>query len=81
MSDIRTQIVAIVLDTCSKRPPDLSDAKRSFADCGLDSLDVTTVLMEAERVFDITIPDADLNNIDSIAALEDYIARQKQGRE
>ncbi len=77
MSAYRQRITEIVKDACSKRPPDLSDPNRSFADSGMDSLDVTTVLMEAEEAFDIKIPDADLNAIDSIVALERYIAAQK----
>ena len=77
MSDIRDKIVAIILDACSKRPPDLSDPSRSFVDSGLDSLDVTTVLMEAEETFNIKIPDSDLNSIGSILALEAYIQKQK----
>ena len=79
MSAYRQRIVAIIRDACSKRPPDLSDPSRSFLDSGMDSLDVTTVLMEAEDVFDIKIPDADLNSINSIVALEGYIAAQKDG--
>ncbi len=73
----RKQIIEIIKDACSKRPPDLSDPAKSFIDSGMDSLDVTTVLMEAEEAFDIKIPDADLNAIDSIVALESYIAAQK----
>ena len=79
MTEVQMKIVAIILDACSKRPPDVSDPGRSFLDSGMDSLDVTTVLMAAEEAFGIKIPDADLNSIDSIAALEAYINAQSAG--
>jgi acyl carrier protein len=81
MSDMRNKIVQIILDACSKRPPDLSDPGRAFLDSGMDSLDVTTVLMEAEEAFDIKIPDSDLNSIDSILSLEAYIGNYSGGGE
>lgn len=79
MNDMRYKIVTIILDACSKRPPDLSDPNRTFLDSGMDSLDITTVLMEAEEAFNIKIPDADLNSINSILALEAYIDKQRGG--
>jgi len=42
-------------------------------DLGFDSLDVSTLLQDVEDMFDIRIPDEDLEKIDTVGKLVDYI--------
>ncbi len=49
-----------------------------FADVGQDSLDVAELMMELEDEFGLTIPDADAENIRTVADAIDYLARRQR---
>ncbi len=54
---------------------DLSDLgdDQDFADAGIDSLDQLSILLAIEEQHDITIPDEDLDQCNSIAGLVAYV--------
>lgn len=49
----------------------------SLSDAGIDSLDMSSVFMNIEDKFGITIPDSDTSKLISLAKIEEYIAAQK----
>ncbi len=59
--------------------PDQITLSTNFAaDLGADSLDVVELVMELEEQFDITIPDADAEQIQTIEDAIRYILRQRR---
>lgn len=51
--------------------------EESLSDAGIDSLDMSSVFMNIEDKFGITIPDSDTSKLVSLAKIEEYIAAQK----
>lgn len=49
------------------------DHEKSLSDQGIDSLDFSSLLFSIEEFFDIKIPDEDIENLNSIKQLHDYI--------
>lgn len=44
-----------------------------FADNGIDSLDIMTILLEVQEQTSVKIPDQDIDQLTSIQAIIDYI--------
>jgi len=67
--DIRTIINKVVMGI------DLSDLRddQDFADAGIDSLDQLSILLAIEEQHNITVPDEDLDQCNSVAGLVAYI--------
>lgn len=51
------------------------DPDVSFYDQGIDSLDALGIVLRVEEVYGLKIPDEEVENLDSIAALAAYIER------
>ncbi|MEY8703251.1 acyl carrier protein [Francisella philomiragia] len=49
----------------------------SLADQGLDSLDAVTVYLLIEEKFDIKIPDADLERVQTLSDIVNYVNNKK----
>ncbi|MBK2105441.1 acyl carrier protein [Francisella philomiragia] len=49
----------------------------SLADQGLDSLDAVTVYLLIEEKFDIKIPDADLEKVQTLGDIVNYVNNKK----
>ena len=45
----------------------------SFGDAGIDSLDVFSIFLAIEEAYGIKIPDEDLDNINSIETIVEYL--------
>lgn len=76
MSEIADKVSQIIVD---KLGVDLSEvtAEASFTnDLGADSLDTVELIMEFEKEFDISIPDEDAENIQTVGNAIDYLSSQ-----
>jgi acyl carrier protein len=66
-------IVALFLEFA----PDLrigeGDLQRPLADLGVDSLDKANVLLEVQERLGVVVPDEDMDSLDSVSAIADYI--------
>ena len=73
MAEVRDVLVEIITDVCRPDPTrDLSNHARPLFECGLDSMDFASILMEIEDRFKVSISEDDLErvgSIDSITAL------------
>ncbi len=47
-------------------------------DLGLDSLDISTLLQDVETMFDVRIPDDDLDSIQTVGDLVEYLHKKLQ---
>lgn len=73
MSEIAQKVTAIIVD---KLGVDESEVKMeaSFTnDLGADSLDTVELIMEFEKEFNVTIPDADAEKIGTVGDAVSYI--------
>ena len=77
MSDIKTKVVAIIVDKLGVEESEVT-AEASFTnDLGADSLDTVELIMEFEREFDIQIPDDQAEKIATVGQAVQYIESSK----
>ena len=55
---------------------DTIDVNLSMTEQGFDSLDMNSFLLEVESQFDVVIADEDLQDLNTIRKLADYLRRQ-----
>ena len=77
MSDIKTKVVAIIVDKLGVEESEVT-AEASFTnDLGADSLDTVELIMEFEREFEIQIPDDQAEKIETVGQAIKYIESAK----
>ena len=67
------QIVAMIADQLAKDPASVTPETRLIEDLKADSLEVVEMIMELEDKFSIRIPDEDLEKLQTIQNIVDYI--------
>ena len=73
MSDIKTKVVAIIVDKLGVEESEVT-AEASFTnDLGADSLDTVELIMEFEKEFNIAIPDDQAEKIATVGDAVNYI--------
>lgn len=72
---ILDKVRGIVADVYGEPLADVMPNTHFVDDFG-DSLELVTVVMSCEDVFDIAIPDADAEKLETVALLADYIKRR-----
>ena len=70
MSEISEKVKAIIVDKLSVSESEVTPEASVTNDLGADSLDTVELIMEFEKVFDITIPE---DQSESIATVGDAI--------
>ena len=71
MSEIESKVKAIIVDKLGVDEADVKPEASFTNDLGVDSLDTVELIMEFEKVFDVTIPD---DKAEKIATVGDAIA-------
>ena len=78
MSEISAKVKAIIVEKLSVDEADVTNEASFAGDLGADSLDTVELIMELEKEFKVTIPDADAEKIstvgDAIAYIEEHLA-------
>jgi acyl carrier protein len=74
MSDIKTRVVAIIVDKLGVDEGEVTEAASFTNDLGADSLDTVELIMEFEKEFNIAIPDDQAENIATVGEAVKYIA-------
>ena len=69
--EILKKVQAIIVDKLGVEPSEVTETANFTNDLGADSLDTVELLMEFEKVFDVTIPD---DKAEKIATVGDAIA-------
>ena len=73
MSDIKTRVVAIIVDKLGVDEGEVTEAASFTNDLGADSLDTVELIMEFEKEFNIAIPDDQAENIATVGEAVKYI--------
>ncbi len=71
------KIKNFIMDEFKIEESQITDDATFLEDLGFDSLDVSTLLQDVEDMFDIRIPDEDLDKIMTVGELVNYIAEKK----
>ncbi len=71
--DIEAQIKAIIVDKLGVDESEITLESNFTNDLGADSLDTVELIMEFERVFEISIPDEDAENISTVGSAIKYL--------
>jgi len=66
MSDIKTKVVAIIVDKLGVEESEVTSEASFTNDLGADSLDTVELIMEFEKEFNIAIPDEQAENIQTV---------------
>ena len=82
MSDIEQKvkeiIVSLIVDKLTVDENEVTPQAEFNKDLGADSLDTVELIMEFEKAFDLTIPDADAENIKTVGDAISYIESHKK---
>lgn len=73
MSDIKTRVVAIIVDKLGVEESEVNNEASFTNDLGADSLDTVELIMEFEKEFNIAIPDDQAENIQTVGDAISYI--------
>ncbi len=75
--EILGKIKKFIVDEFKLEESEITENATFLEDLGFDSLDVSTLLQDVEDMFDIRIPDEDLDKIATVGELVNYIAEKK----
>jgi len=73
MSDIRSKVIAIIVDKLNVEESEVTDGASFTNDLGADSLDTVELIMEFEKQFGISIPDDPAETIQTVGDAVSYI--------
>lgn len=72
---MKYQIKHIIAEHLDLDVDSISSDKHIMNDLGADSLDTVEIVMQLEEEFDIDIPDADAETLETVGHIEQYIGR------
>ncbi len=73
MSDIKSKVIAIIVDKLNVEESEVTDGASFTNDLGADSLDTVELIMEFEKQFNISIPDDQAETIQTVGDAVSYI--------
>ena len=77
MSEIQSKVVEIIVDKLGVKESEVLPEASFTAHLGADSLDQVELIMEFEKAFDLQIPDADAEKIQTVGDAISYIESHK----
>lgn len=78
MSEIASKVKEIIVDKLSVDENEVIETAEFSKDLGADSLDTVELIMEFEKVFDLTIPEEEANKIATVGDAIAYIEEHKK---
>jgi acyl carrier protein len=75
MSAIEAKVKAIIVDKLGVEESQVTPEASFTADLNADSLDTVELIMEFEKEFNISIPDDETQNINTVQDVIDYIEK------
>ncbi len=78
MSNIAERVNKIIVEKLGVDESEVTPAASFTNDLGADSLDTVELIMEFEKEFDISIPDEQAENIQTVGQAVDYLESQLQ---
>ncbi len=78
MADIASKVKQIIVDKLTVDENEVTPTAEFSKDLGADSLDTVELIMEFEKVFNITIPDEDAEKITTVGDAIKYIEEHQK---
>jgi len=78
MSNIAERVQKIIIDKLGVEDSEVTPEASFTNDLGADSLDTVELIMEFEKEFDISIPDEQAENIQTVGQAVSYLESQHQ---
>jgi len=75
MSDIKSKVIAIIVDKLGVAENEVTNEASFTNDLGADSLDTVELIMEFEKEFNIAIPDDQAETIQTVGDAVSYIEK------
>lgn len=79
MSEISEKVRQIIIDKLGVDGSEVTNEASFTNDLGADSLDTVELIMEFEKEFDVSIPDEQAENIQTVGQAVEYLETQKKG--
>lgn len=73
MSDVSEKVKQIIIDKLGVDEAEVTNEASFTNDLGADSLDTVELIMEFEKEFDISIPDDQAENIQTVGQAVEYL--------
>jgi len=80
MSSIAERVSKIIVDKLGVDESEVTKEASFTSDLGADSLDTVELIMEFEKEFDISIPDEQAENIQTVKDAVTYLEEQTQNK-
>lgn len=77
MSEISEKVKQIIIDKLGVDEGEVTNEASFTNDLGADSLDTVELIMEFEKEFDVSIPDEQAENIQTVGQAVEYLVAQK----
>ena len=77
MADVAARVHKIIIDKLGVDEADVTREANFTNDLGADSLDTVELIMEFEKEFEISIPDEQAENIQTVGQAIDYLQGAK----
>ena len=77
MSEIAEKVKQIIIDKLGVDESEVSNEASFTNDLGADSLDTVELIMEFEREFDVSIPDDQAENIQTVGQAVEFLTEAK----
>lgn len=68
------EILEIIRDVCPPTIEEVSDFDRDLTEYGIDSLDISGILLAAEEKYGVQIPDEDVDGLTTVNAIATYLS-------
>lgn len=78
MSNVADKVKQIIIDKLGVDESEVTTEASFTNDLGADSLDTVELIMEFEKEFDISIPDEQAENIQTVGQAVSYLEEQLQ---
>lgn len=78
MSDVAEKVKSIIVDKLGVDMSEVTPEASFTNDLGADSLDTVELIMEFEKEFEISIPDEQAENIQTVGQAIEYLLSQKK---
>ncbi len=75
MSDIASKVKAIIVDKLGVEESEVTPSASFTNDLGADSLDTVELIMEFEKEFNVSIPDDQAENIQTVGDAISYLEK------
>ena len=76
-AEVFEKVKKFIVDEFKVSEDQIKDEASFLEDLGFDSLDVSTLVQDVEIMFDIRIPDEDLDKLTTVGELVNYVAEKK----